>query len=621
MYSKEMIETLLIASDFLNSPRELVSAGQNPHRYYYPYQAVTTDTFFQDQWDYVVAQKDKIRNRCVIFLVKSGASPFAAVILYLSDIDEDARNELLRLFSDGVEKNSPQELSNKERLALFGLYRRIQCSLVGSVPEMSSHNAWKSDLQTVYTKAVCQINKQPIYADQQSGMVFAESLLRLGQQKPIGTMDAQQILRQHHQLCCTLLRHWWLDIQQNQPTIFTQLETLTCKLLKYVMLQTLRQSHAVDMSTASYEQLNSVFLQDQMQKSTIYSAPIPNIFLPLDQLSFSTVVGLLAYRQPINLPGLIQLLQDACQKEQVQIKEWESDLSELLYYSRCFRPTDMAYFAAEQVYQYSFIGVGAELTPILASWGLEAFGQTEKFTPAQQYRLFTGLKWLGGGLGAAYTICAGSYSFAKLVLIGNTSYLFDYLIQTSRLDDHTATVRESFPLGKIGLSRSLRLGIAGLESLVYRRPHYLTAALGGILGSIGSVGLGTRWLVPDALSLQSPETSVLLLFCSLFGYEIGDLLVSTLHQRVDKLLTREALSEAFCQFAQERNYQGCKADFSVPSAWSPSFWMRGQDSSVRLSWYNAREFQETDCFIVPLRNGNHSVMCDLPEVVAVRRLG
>ena len=627
MYSKEFTETLLTAAGFSNSPRDLVSAGEDPHRYYYPYRTVTEDILCQDQWDYVVTQQEKMRNRCVIFLLKYDSPSLAAVMLWLMDINESARDELLKLFSNDKEKQlalqkpfSEQVLSEKQRLALSSLYRRIECFLVGSMQENNASKTWAGYLQTVYPKTTYQINVQPIDPNQQPEIVFTESLLRLGQQKPIGTMDIKQILPQHQQLCRVLLHRWWLAIQRDQPSVFAELETLTRRLLKYAMLQTLRQSYSVGMLKASYDELNILFSQDQTKKSDIYAAQLLDIFPLLIRLSFSTIVGLLAYRQPENLSGLIQLLQGECQKQQAQIKKWEMDLSKLCSDRRWLRRSDIAYFVAQQVYQYSLIGLGTELTPILSFLGLEAMGLTERFTPTQQRRLFTGLKWLGGGLGAYCTTVFGSYWLAKSFFVGNTSHWLHGLLQRSRLDDNTATVHGAFPLGKIGLSRSLHLSIAALESIVYGRIHHFTQALGGVLVSGGSVALGTQFAKDKFTQSLSPDMAALLFFCSVGGYDVGHLIAGYLHQGVDKLATREALSQAFCEMVNKSQYEGCATDFSATSAWSPSFWLSRQDT-VRLNWQNAAGSQEAECDIISLTTGNHGVVCDLPSTLTVKRLG
>lgn len=283
MYSKELIETLLTAAGFPNAPQDFESNQQTFDRYYYPHQLVNRETLWQDQRDYVVAQGKKIQDRRVIFLIKSEDDKYAAAIVHLSQVDENARKKCESLFQ---QQATNQPLAEPQRLALSGLYRNVRCWLLGNGHEKEAAHIWRSHFQSIYPKANCQIEIQPIGSEAHAGMVFVECLLRLVQNAPMGTLDAQQIMVQHHRLLHSLLTRWWTEIHQNQPAVFTELATFTRRLLKYAALQRLRQSHSAGMLTASYDQLNALLTQDQNQKARIYGADIPDIFVGLKQLSF-----------------------------------------------------------------------------------------------------------------------------------------------------------------------------------------------------------------------------------------------------------------------------------------------------------------------------------------------
>jgi hypothetical protein len=627
MYSTSLIETILTAAGIPASPYDLVQNTQM-HCYYYSHQAMTEQTLWRDQWEYICSQKGQIQNRCVIFLIESKPSHYAAIVLLLSDINDKARRDCLNFLSDQTEHSLTilgEESSSSHPLQrlLSVLYQRVQCWFLGDVSDLDLVNRWGQALQAIYAKGSPKIQVQPL-SNQNPDIMFTECLLRLVRQQSIGEVfDIPQIVAEHHQLCHPLLSRSWEGIQQRQPAIFAQLADFTRRLLKYAKLQTLRQSYADYISKADYTQLSMLLAQDLAQKMCIYSETISDILPSLKQLSFPTVAGLLAYREPEKITELIQLLQGECQKQQAQVKAWEEDLARIM--TRMWHRGDVVSLIGRQIYQNSFVGLGAELTPVLGSWGLYAVGLANTLSPAEQHRLLTMLKWFGGGLGAYYTGATGSYHLAKSVFTGSLSRWMNDILQRHRLDDVTATIRAQWPIGTVGLSRMLHIGIAAVESIWSDQLNPLIQTTGGVLGSMLGISLAQFFANVHMLDGQpiSNDTAAILFFSSLAGYEMGRLFANTLHQGVNKILIRGALPEAFCALAEQKqiNYQGCVADFSATSAWSPSFWMSSQET-VRLGWSNQmNEFYEANCDVIPISTDERAVMCGEPMLQTTKRLG
>jgi hypothetical protein len=626
MYTTSLIETILTAAGIPASPYDLVQNAPM-HYYYYPHQAMTEQTLWRDQWKYICSQKGQIQNRCVIFLIESDPSHYAAIVLLLSDINDKARRDCLNFFSDQTEQSLTilgEKLSPSnplQRSVLSVLYQRVQCWFLGDASNVDLMKKWSKDLQAIYAKESLQIQVQPS-SNQNPDIVFTECLLRLVRQQPIGVFDIGQIVAKHYQLCHQLLSRSWEGIQQSQPAIFAQLADFTRRLLKYANLQTLRQSYADYISKADYTQLSVLLAQDLAQKICIYSETIPDILPFLKQLSFPTVVGLLAYREPEKITELIQLLEGECQKQQTQVKAWEEDLARRM--TKMLYRGDVVSLIGRQIYQNSFVGLGAELIPVLGSWGLYTVGLTNTVPPAQQHRLLTMLKWFGGGLGAYYTGATGSYHLAKSVFIGSLSRWMNDILQRHRLDDMTATIRTQWPIGTVGLSRMFHIGIAAVESIWSDQLNPLIQTTGGVVGSMLGISLAQFFANMHMLDGQpiSNDTAAILFFSSLAGYEIGRLSANTLHQGVNKILLRRALPEVFCALAEQKQigYQGCVADFS-PTTWSPSFWMSSQEK-VRLGWSNQmNEFYEANCDVIPISTDERAVMCDEPMLQTTKRLG
>jgi hypothetical protein len=631
MYSLDVIKIILTASG-LFSPEGLAQRVDNPHRYYYPLQTVTEEAFRREQWEYLRSQKENLQNRCVVFLIESKPSEFGAIILLLSDIDPNIRRACLELFSGQDEKSLTYEsLTSSHRSLLASLYRRVSCWLVGNV------STWRKYLEAAYMAKI-ELRIQPINSEQCPDIVFTECVLRIVKQEPIGRLDVSQIMKQHHQLCYELFRRWWKHIANTQPSIFVDLVDLVRRLLKYTALQESRRIHAPHLAKASSMELSVLLLQDQAEKKEIYQQPLSEVLPLLKKLSFSPLVGLLKYREPENLRGLMQLLQTECKKQQTQVAQWETTLGQMIA-SRSPRwvlpgggwkrrrrigGAYLTQLVIQQIHQHTLIGLGADLTPLFGLFGLRALGLTEVLAPEQQRQLFKSLRWIGSGLvGGYFSYTAGSYHFIKSLLIGNLSHWFHNFLRIRQLDDTTATVRKP-PLGIVGLARMFWVSFAAMESLWQCKSNPFIEAIGGILGSAGAIGLGSRLfadlLLPEYLT--SAEINALLFLCSLGGYTIGSLLfANTLNCGINKILTRKALSEAFCGLAEQNHYQGCITDFSETPTWSPRFWTSNKDT-VRLGWSNKmKDFHEATCDVIPLISGEHAVECCPPVLQEVRRLG
>ncbi len=583
VYSPQLVEWLLSESG-LSEGINAWDLTAKVHSYYYSYQHVTSVLLLEDIQRYRTATGKQWGPRSVVFLCKMPRRHLAAMILHFSE--------------NGLVAWLVCENPSNEWIAL-----------------------WAAQLKVIYPDIPQRIEVQPIQASTYSDVLFAEMLLQLAHQQSLGTLDLTTTLQSHQVHFQKKFIQRWQLLKREEPVFAKAFTVLFKRLLKYAKLNTFRVSEKNQLSQASLYQISQYVELDCYRKQVIYQAPIDDIAPFLNQLSFRLLVNTLNLMLVSKTPDCLSLFQSECQRQFKQMAAWEADIQQQLTRWRGAWRVYLPYIGqtlAMQLYVHSFIGLGAELLPLLIESILQQVNSTTLLHRIPMARRALLWKLVGGSIGLSYSFWLGGYTFCKVLGAGYIGQKWQARWEAKSLNDEQACYQSRLGFTKEGLSgkRCIYFIIALLESLWLRRWQPLSQAVGGTIGSLLSAA-GIRRQLPSNTTLTSEQISILLLGTWL-GYDIGSIFATYLEQGIHKTFTREALHEAFCKLAQQRDYQGCTSYFPQ-TPYHLSFWSNPQDN-VRLGWQTEKLFRESTCEVIPVLSGETFVLCDAPRETGILRL-
>lgn len=620
LYTLETIQAILIASGYpLGIPQhvERNTFTPQPMTYFYPPSPVTTDVLLQESQNYLQGHLQANAAHRVCFLLPATSPPYGALILEFSPTNPEVAKAILSL-AKAKTPLSPTDWA--QRMIWYqSLYTDINCYLVGEVGDSA---AWIALLR--YAFRWVRIKIQPVMANTHIDIVFMECLLTLLRGETIRKVDGQQVLATHQRICVNAVMQRLIGLVQSHPVQYATITADLRALFKYAALHALRQRYP---TTASPEELNRLSQRDKHQKYFIYSQSIADLRLPLQELSLESLVTLLPKPSMADWQAHLTTKR---KRQQADLIAWEQAFEQ-----RCQAQGGGIWVSAQSVmgalYHYSLVGLGAELTLLLAMIGSHALSHTtggQRFVQAvtqtipSPYLRRAG-HLLGGTLGALGHYVLGSYFLGKSLLTGVLAQKLKEAVTKPQFNDETATVTSpwaEYLSEPLSIIRVVGVLVACLETGYSGYYPYLLQVLGGALGSVGMVKLA-KCLLPQGAS-TTEEHTLALWFLGIAGYEMGELLAQMGYEGIDKGWARETVEQVFCTQAEKQGWEGCTADFRTP-AYSSSFWLKANDE-VRLGWTTTpqqKQFWEVDCEVVKLTTGERTVVCDVPKATCTLRLG
>jgi hypothetical protein len=628
----QFISVMLAA---LNVPQNPISNlpldHENIYEYYcYPSQIFTQDLLLKDQLNYFLSHADRLSHRRVGFILEcqnnylnSKERPVLkaeAIVLWV-EYTKISNKTVESLKKALLKKNeSSEQLVKLYSELLKKLYVSVRCWIIEIVnsKELEVKIAEKSSQYFKpyfdYSFSQYSLRFQPVYAKPQPEIVLTQCLFDLLLQGTLVPMDVEQSSLKFQKACAVVLSKQLASLKEVDLMFFKKFHKIIQILTKYGALSICHSK--LNIQDKSISLLEKMQQEDLLAKKKIYGAIFDNTDNLINSLNLKILAILLIHIQHKDYPQILEYLKELKQQEFSHLKQWEADLSDAIHNQKKSWKNYLSWVSqksAAYLYQNTFIGLSAELTRLIA----QCFSENPTTSTIS--------KWVGALGGVLYTYYAGSYSLARLLLIGGVGYFLQEQLGEFQFNDAKAKLippKIKFG-GFLNFIKIASVLVAGLETAIQQDFIYFLKAVGGISGSLGLVKLAQPLLLKFQANPNQPLTEekfLILFFSSLMGNEIGHSLSGTFYQGIDKWLMQDDFIKAFCEKLQLRNATGCQGEFSLQPPWTPTFWLNSNDT-VRVSWTERKEYYESQCDVVKYYGNQRTVICDEPALIEVKRLG
>ena len=595
-YKADVIKAILYSYGIKSLTDNAIDSVQGNQ--YYDTLMMLTAEVLEDRLVHAALQTENKSSINICFLLIAENGLMTALILFCKNshntLTEHQRNTL---------SISSENTANK-------LYETIESWYLG--PASIFNPVWIGVLQklAINTKSCIQkLERNSSYP-----VILTEFILQLLSTETVtASIDVKACLTKHTQQCALALYQQLSILKHDNEQQYVTIKRYLAVLFKYNHLLKIRSQQRIENLTVS--ELERLKQLDRDNKCIIYGQPDLTIDIYLKALSINTLTLLLSYKDSKELIRFLQKIQN----EQLHtIRQWGE---ELIHRQNYLLQTLPAYIRWQRshiiqaIYNHTYIGLGAELTPCLI------YVMRLRVSPTCLYLS----KIAGGCLGLLYSYALGSHYLARMLLVFGFNYLLKNKLDQAQLNDQKATINHSilFTFLNATSTSMMYLMLAMIETVLTGNYRYLAESIGAMMGSLLILSLVKYRLTARLPEIHSGlnEIQVLtFLFSSLIGLETGRLIAGYIYNFFANQILCEKVGHAFQEAASTYSLKGMQAQCRDAS-WLPAFWSN-PNPRMTVSWTTAKEeYLETECQLVTINNKYIQAVCEQPLASKFLRLG